>query len=60
MDNTIRNIAMGFRPFEAVVITSIVCYFSILFINKYNLKTQQDFFITKNEKFMKINNSNTG
>ena len=37
----------GFKPFEAVIITSISCYFSILCINKYNLKTQQDFFITK-------------
>ena len=50
----------GFGPFEAVIITSIAsCYFSILCINKYNLKTQQDFFITKKEH-MKIKYSNTG
>ncbi len=45
---------MGFRPFEAVIITSIGASSLILFINKYNLKTQQDFFITKKEEHMKI------
>ena len=40
MDNTRRNIAMGFRPFEAVVITSIAAtslsYLSINIISIRN------------------------